>query len=369
MKLPPFRLERFFSRREFAAPLTLCASDCESMSIGELLRLEDGAAERLQELWLGYTEPAGAPGLRAEIAKQYSTVGADGVLVHAGGEEVIFTFMNAVLEPGDHVIVHCPSYQSLHDIAGGIGCEVTRWEVHRESDWKLDLGRLKDAIRPQTRLVVVNAPHSPTGFLPTQAVWREFFDIVQEHNLLVFSDEAYRGLEYQEEDRLPAACDMYERASSLGLISKGHGLPGLRIGWIATRNMDVLARIARFKDYTTICSSAPSEFLAELALRHNNELLQRGRNIVASNLSLLRSFFAEHRDRFLWVPPLAGPVTFPSLLGNGDVDTFCAEALEAKGVLLLPGTVFSSPSNEFRMGMGRKNMADALSRFDEFLRS
>lgn len=369
MKLPDFKIERFFSRLEFAAPFMMCASDCESMSIGELLGLEDGAAGRFHEQRLGYTETAGAPSLRAEIAKQYSTVDDEGVLVHAGGEEVIFIFMNAVLTAGDHVIAHSPCYQSLQEIARGIGCEVTRWQARPESDWNLDLDFLKDAIGPKTRLIVINAPHNPTGHLPTKTVWREFFDIAREHDLLVFADEAYRGLEYDENDRLAAGCDMYERAGSLGLVSKGLGLPGLRIGWFATRNTEVLAKMASLKDYTTICSSAPSEFLAELGLRHNDELLQRARDIVLANLALLRTFFAKHQDRFGWVPPLAGSVTYPSLVGDGEVDAFCAEVLEAKGVLLLPGTAFSTPSREFRIGMGRKNMAEALSRFDEFLSS
>lgn len=369
MRLPPFRLERFFSKREFVAPLVLCASDCESTTIGDLLQLEEGATEEFQKHRLGYTQSSGSPGLRSDIAKLYATISTDNVLVQAGGEEVIFTFMNAVLKPGDHVIAHCPSYQSLHEIATAIGCEVTRWEAHAEANWKLDLGFLKETITPGTRLVVINVPHNPTGFQMTQPAWHEFFEIVRGTGALVFSDEAYRGLEYDDADRLPAACDMYEGAASLGLVSKGHGLAGLRIGWLATRNAEILDGISRFKDYTTICSSAPSEFLAGLALRHNETLLQRGRETVAANLELLRSFFAGHPDHFRWVPPLAGPVTFPTLVDGGPVDAFCADLLEAEGVLLLPGTVFSEDSHEFRIGLGRKNVREALARLDRFLTS
>ncbi|UCE61144.1 MAG: aminotransferase class I/II-fold pyridoxal phosphate-dependent enzyme [Phycisphaerales bacterium] len=367
MELPPFRLERFFAAREFVAPFNLCASDVESMSIGDLLQLEEGAEEKYKNHWLGYTETLGAPGLRVEIAKLYTKISADQVLVEAGGEEVIFTFMNAVLRPGDHVIVHYPCYQSLHQIASGIGCEVTRWEARAESSWKLDLDFLRNAIKESTRLVVINVPHNPTGFQMTQTEWREFIEIASARELLVYSDEAYRGSEYEDVDRLPAACDLYEGASSLGLMSKGYGLPGLRLGWLATRNADILAKISRFKDYTTICSSAPSEFLAELALRHGEQLLERGREIVTANLELLRSFFARHTDCFRWVPPLASPVTFPTLTDGKDVDSFCADLLEAEGVLLLPGTVFSETSHEFRMGMGRRNMPEALTRFEQFL--
>ncbi|HET6824128.1 MAG TPA: hypothetical protein VFH34_15865, partial [Anaerolineales bacterium] len=71
MNLPPFKLERFFAKYEFSTEYLLCSSDCEAMSIAELLALEEGAAERFQQTWLGYTESQGSPALRAEICKLY----------------------------------------------------------------------------------------------------------------------------------------------------------------------------------------------------------------------------------------------------------------------------------------------------------
>ena len=222
MRLPPFQLERYFAAHEFSAPHLLSASDSESMTVAELLELEPGAAERLLGLRLGYTETAGGPALREAIAAGYGTLDADRVLVHSGGEEAVFTFMNAVLEPGDHVIVHAPCYQSLWQLPVSLGCEVTDWRVRAGDGWALDLDFLRGALRQDTRLVVVNAPHNPTGYAPPPDVWEELVATVDGHGAILLADEAYRGLEYRRDARLTAACDLSSRAVSLGLLSLIH---------------------------------------------------------------------------------------------------------------------------------------------------
>ena len=364
--LSPFKLERYFARYEFTTEYLLCSSDCESLAIQDLLALEEGAGEAFQGHWLGYTESQGAPTLRKEIAKIYESIQPEQVLVHSGAEEAIFLFMHAVLQPGDHVIVHWPCYQSLFEVARSIGCEVTRWGARFENGWALDLDELKQVVRPQTRLVVVNMPHNPTGYLMRRDDFQSLIAFAQERGLLLFSDEVYREAEYSPTDRLPAACDLYEGAVSLGVLSKTYGLPGLRIGWIATRDAEVFRRMAAFKDYTTICNSAPSEFLAELALRHRERLAARNQAIIQENLALLDTFFARYEERFAWVRPKAGPIAFPRLL-EGDVEAFCHALVTQAGVLLLPGSLFDQAGNYFRIGFGRRNMAEALRRLEKFL--
>jgi aspartate/methionine/tyrosine aminotransferase len=124
--------------------------------------------------------------------------------------------------------------------------------------------------------------------------------------------------------------------------------------------------MAALKDYTTICNSAPSEFLAELALRHRERLAGRNREIIASNLTLLDGFFARQAERLAWVRPQAGPIGFPRLLA-GDVEAFCHTLVTQAGVLLLPGSLFDQPGNFFRVGFGRRNMPEALERLEAFL--
>lgn len=368
MRLPPFQLERFFARYEFQAPYLLCSSDCESMSVQELLSLEPQAQETLQTLWLGYTESQGHPELRVEIARLYEQIDAPQVLVHTGAEEAIFTFMNSALEPGDHVIVQTPCYQSLTDIARSIGCEVTPWETREQEGWALDVAFLRREMRANTRAIVVNCPHNPTGYLMGRETQRAIIEIARSHNCLLFSDEVYRGLEYAEQDRLPAGCDLYERAVSLGVMSKAYGLAGLRIGWIATQDRDIYARMASYKDYLSICNSAPSEFLAGVALRHQETLLQRNRKIIKDNLALLNEFFARYPHVFAWQPPKAGPIAFPRLLLAQGIESFCADLVQKKGVLLLPGTAYGDQEQHFRVGFGRKNMPACLEQLEAYLR-
>jgi aspartate/methionine/tyrosine aminotransferase len=199
-----------------------------------------------------------------------------------------------------------------------------------------------------------------------EALFREITRFCDNHGIALFSDEVYRGLEHDDADRLPPACSLSESAISLGVMSKAYGLAGLRIGWVATRNTAILSRMAALKDYTTICSSAPSEFLAELALRNGEAIAARNRGIIAAHLALLDGFFARHADRFSWQRPKAGPIAFPRLL-VGNVETFCSALLESSGVLLLPGTVYGDMGNHFRIGFGRRNMPEALARLEEYL--
>ncbi|MGH2882392.1 MAG: aminotransferase class I/II-fold pyridoxal phosphate-dependent enzyme, partial [Solirubrobacteraceae bacterium] len=183
-------------------------------------------------------------------------------------------------------------------------------------------------------------------------------ELARSRGLVLFGDEVYRELEHDARDRLPAACDLDEHAVSLGSVSKSYGLPGLRLGWVVTRDAAIRGAIMRMKDYTTICSSAPSEVLTAVALRNRHVLLERNLAIVERNLSLLDDFFERHGDTFEWVRPTATPIWFPRVNGVADVDELCAR-LADMGVLLLPGSVYDQPSH-VRIGFGRANMPDAL---------
>ena len=366
MQLPPFKLERYFAKYEFNTQYLLCSSDCESMTVAELLSLEPGAAEKFQSHWLGYTESQGSPSLRQAICRLYETMQPENILVHAGAEEAIFLFMHAALEVGDHVIVHSPCYQSLSDVARSIGCDVSLWIAREENHWALDLDELRRMIQPNTKAIVINTPHNPTGYLMPRADNESVHRFARENDLLLFSDEVYRESEYDPAMRLPAACDLGDYAISLGVTSKTYGLAGLRIGWIATKNKKIYKRMASIKDYTTICNSAPSEFLAEVAMRNRHKLIDRNLSIIKHNLSVMDDFFQRHANLFSWIRPRAGSMAFPRYLG-GDVESFCDELVRKAGVLLLPGSMYDDHADHFRLGLGRKNLPEAVIRFEEFL--
>ena len=368
MRIADFELERFFARYEFAVRHLLCASDVEGWPMAELLALADPETAALWHgLHLGYSEAPGHPLLRAEIASLYETIDPDEVLVFSGAEEAIFAVANVVLEPGEHAIVVWPAYQSLHEVARAAGADVTLHELRAADGWRIDVDLLASQVTPRTRLIVVNAPHNPTGSLPDAATYRAVGEIAADAGATLLSDEVYRYLEVDPTDRLPAGADLGSQAVSLGVMSKSFALAGLRIGWLATHDARLLDAAARFKDYTTICASAPAEVLAVIALREREAVLARSRAIVTGNLALLDDFFARRAGQLRWVRPRGGSIGFPELLAPVPVERFVEDLLESEGVLLAPGSIFGHPGNHVRIGFGRTDMGAALERLDAFV--
>jgi aspartate/methionine/tyrosine aminotransferase len=338
----------------------LSASDVEPYTLRELLALADEEGRsRWDSLALGYTESTGLPALREEIARMYRRIEAREVLVFAGAEEGIFLAMHALLAPGDDAVVVTPAYQSLYAVASAIGASVTPVSLRAENGWQLDPEEVAGAITPRTRVIIVNYPHNPTGAHITPEIQRRLVEIAQSGGAVLFSDEVYRGLEYATGDRLPAAADLSPSAVSLGVMSKSLALAGLRIGWLATQNTELLDRVARLKDYTTICSSAPSEVLALIALRARDRVLARSCAIVTENVRHAHAFFERHEEDLQWVPPRAGSVAFPQFT-RLDAGVVSRRLAERESVLLIPGSVFGAAASHFRLGLGRKDFPTAL---------
>ena len=366
MQIRPFAIERFYERWEFRAEMMLSSSDCESLALAELLALEPDAQERLLNLRLGYTEVAGSRELRSAVSLGYERTGPDDVLTLAAAEEGIFIAYHALLSAGDHVVVEAPCYGSAIEVARSTGAEVSLWQRRHEDGWTHDLDVLERTLRADTRLIYVNSPHNPTGTQMPSDTFARLVELAAERDLVLLSDEVYRGLEHDAADRLPAACDVYDRAISLNTVSKAHGLPGLRIGWLGCRSPELLERIRALKLYTTICSSAPSELLVALALRHSEALVERSRRLVLANLPLVQAFLDRRSGQFEWVPPSAGPIGFPRVLIETDVQRWCEQTAAGAGVLLLPGVVYEQPGH-MRIGFGRANLPRALDRLDRHL--
>ncbi len=365
--MQPFRLERYFARYEFNVKHLLCASDCESLSLAELLAQAPPALlRRWETLRLGYTESQGDPDLRAAIAATYATVSADDVLV-AAPEELIFLLMHCLLGPGDEVVAIAPAYQSLHEVAEEIGATVHRWPVRAvDGRWRLDLDELAALLSDRTRLLVVNFPHNPTGYLPTAAEFAAIVALADRHGVPVFCDEMYRGLEYDTADRLPSICDTYPRGIALSGLSKVHALPGLRIGWLALHDPVLLAAMQAMKDYTTICNSAPSEVLALMALGMAEDIIARNLAIIAGNRDAAAALCARHSALLGWLAPGAGSVAFPQWSGPFPVDELCERLVNEEGVLLAPGSLFGAEGGHFRFGLGRHGFDAGLARMEQW---
>ncbi len=367
MRIREFLLERYFGEHEFTARFLLSSSDPETMSVAELLAYADPATQQdWDELRLGYTDSQGAPALREAVAAHYSTANPQDVVVFAAPEEAIFHLANTILEPGDHFIGMTPAYQSSYEIPRAIGAEVTLVALHASTRWTLDVDELAAAMRPTTKLIYLNFPHNPTGAMITREALRHIVELARRNGTYLLSDEVYRGLEHDPDDRLPPAADMYERGISMAGLSKAYGLPGLRLGWIACRDRQLCRALVAAKDYTTICNSAPSEVLAKIAVQASEPIIAAGRQRIVANTALVRDFAARWPDVYRWLEPQAGSVCFPELRLPIPIGDFTRSLLEQRGVLLVPGTLFDTPGGFFRVGLGRANLPEALAELETF---
>lgn len=370
--LPDFKLETFFAKWEFKCRFHMTASDAQSMSMRELLSMATPAErDEFENLWLGYTETFGAPDLREAISQIYKTKSADDVLCFAGASEGIFAANTVLLDKSSHAIVITPNYQSHETLPMAI-CETSAVSLDPANNWALDIDQLASAIRPNTRLLNINFPHNPTGAILSRDTFDAMIELCRKRGIYILSDEIFNGLGRTGTQHLPFITDVYERGLSLNVTSKAWGLPGLRIGWIACTDRELLSKMERMKHYLSICNSAPSERLAKIAISNRDKILQRNCGIIDKNLVILDAFFKRHENLFDWVASDGSCMAFPAYKGAEGVEEFTRKLVEDSGVFLLPASIYSSalaatPNDRFRIGFGRRNLAEGLAVMEEHL--
>ncbi len=217
----------------------------------------------------------------------------------------------------------------------------------------------------QHRVIAVNFPNNPTGYVPSKQTFADLVAICDDRGITLLSDEVYRGIETDPALTLPQAADLSERAISVNVMSKSYGLPGLRVGWVACRDRDLVSRLERRKHYTSICNPGPSEFLATVSLQCGEQIHERNRSIVRRNIEVVRAFFDDYSELFEFQAPIGGCVSYPRYLGSDGVEAFVLRAVEEAGVLMLPASIYASglcetPTDRFRIGMGRSAVPDAV---------
>ncbi len=367
MEITPFTTEHFYALYEFNTPHLLSVSDCETMSVAELLQLSGRSLEAFGKLKLGYTESQGDPALREAIAGTYESVTAEQIVVLTSPEEGIYITMRSILEPEDEVIVLTPAYDSLKNLAQHITNQVHLWPLlETEASWDLDLAALERLITPKTKLIVVNFPHNPTGFLPTVDQLKTIVNLAQKNNCWLFCDEMYRGLELSGRPSLPSAADLSDKAIVLSGLSKTYGLPGLRTGWLTIADQARRDSIINWKFYTSICPPAPSEFLALAALEAGDKLISRSLALVEEHVTLAANFFARHNDFIHWKRPQASSVSIAELNVPSALD-YCHKLAQEEGILLLPGACLGAGDSMVRFGFGRATFPQDLAAYDRVL--
>lgn len=366
MHLTDFKLERYFAKYEFTTKYLLSSSDCDGYPLQYVLDCATPAERRMyDEIKLGYTDSPGSLFLREAIARQYTTITPDKVVVTSPGE-ANFALMNVLLQAGDHVICMSPAYQSLYQIAEDLGASVSYWKPENNT-WYYNPDELAKLVTPNTKLIIVNFPHNPTGFLPTLDQQKRIVTIAKQHNIVLFADEMYHQLVHDEKNQLPAFCDLYENAVSLWGMAKSFGLAGLRMGWLASHNQKILGSVLAYKDYLTICNNPISEVLTTIALNHKEKFINPNLDKIRHNIMLFEKFVNDHNKMFLFQKPVSGSTGFIQLLNGETAKQFSERVVHEAGIMLLPSEMFDYGTQHLRIGFGRASMPEVLEVLKKYL--
>ncbi len=338
MEVAPFALERWFAEHEHRAEIMLAESGIRSLSAD---RFDTDPGE------LGYVIPTnGDPELREQVAERYDR-SAEELLFTCGTQEANLVTFLSVLSPGDHAVVVTPTYQALHAVPDAVA-DVTRVELS-PPDWGLDLEAVREAMRPETELVVLNNPNNPVGRYHPERRVRDLYDVVAANDAYLLCDEVYRLLAAEP---IPPVASMGDHGISTTSLTKAYGLAGCRFGWVAGPP-DVIDAAWGWKDYTTISPSVFGQHVARQALAPDREaaILDENRELAARNREIVADFVAEYD--LSWHHPVgvnAFPAT-PDGFENGR--EFCRTVVEEESVVLAPGDTFGFP-DRFRLGFGQE---------------
>ena len=358
MKIERFDLERWMTTWELDVDYDIAESGILPLSLADLYELvgTDAAADlegKIRTTPLGYSEARGTEALRTILASTYERASAEDILVTTGAIEADFLLFNALLETGDHVVAVSPAYQQLHSVPRAIGCDLDLWSVQTEDGFAYDLNRLEALVRNDTKLIVINTPHNPTGAMLDESQLKEVVRIADRAGAWILSDEAYRWLEHDGGEKLPPPLhNLTDRAVSVGTLSKPFGLPGLRIGWFAA-NETIARKAWGMRDYTSLSPAKLSDIIAQTVIAERDRILPRNGAIIAENMAFARQWFAEYADLATWTEPRAGLLAMIKYNLPIDSTTLADGLAKDVRVMLAPGSSFGL-EGYLRVGVGQR---------------
>lgn len=365
---PPALLEEWMRLYYFAVDADLGSSGVSDYSLAEVRDLVGIGVDEMDAVVFHDSQTLGGTGVRRAVARRWTGGDVDRVMVTHGSTEAIFLAMNALLRPGDEVVVLDPVYPGLGDVVRSVGCRIIPWTLPAGNGWAPDLGELASLVSDRTRMVVVNFPHNPTGATLTPAQQDELLSIVERHGAWLLWDGAFADLTYGTPP-LPDPVARYDRAVSLGTLSKAYGLPGLRVGWCLAAP-GVLERMVHLRDYTTLHLSPLVELIAARVVDGADRILAEKRAAARRNRETVERWMGEQGGAITWTPPAGGVCGFPRLHDVPDVEAFCHALAREHRVMLVPGTCFGTPGH-VRLGFGGSPdaLAQGLARLAGALRA
>ncbi len=366
MQLKPFLLDMWLDTYEHNIEFNLAASTGPCWTLNEILSLaSEEERQRFLNHNLVYSRPAGAEGLRAAIADMQD-VNVDTVQVVTGASEALLVVMWLAAEPGANVIIPQPGFATFSALSESLRLETRCYAVRKENDFRVDLDEIKQLADRNTKLILVNSPHHPTGATVSDAELDSLHEFSSSRGIQLVSDEVshpiYHGQATKSAARLPHATVIHD-------FSKAFPLSGVRTGWMIEHDPKRRERYWNARAYFSVSNNTAGEMLAEIAMRHRNIVLGKTQETATQNLRQLAAFMSEHRETLGWIPPRGGMTAFPWLASGENSHAFCQAAAE-QGILLAPGDCFDAPSH-FRLGFAAMTdkFPDALDRLGEFVKS
>jgi len=374
MRLETFNLERIQSEWEHRVEFNLSESGVEPLRIRELLEKAD-LREQFLDTQLGYSQTNGTIPLRQAIAQHYPGIGIDNIIVTSGGAEAnyLVTWRFFHENPSRRELVFMiPNYLQMSGVWKNLGGVVNTFKLKiANGKWIPDIEELKAQITEKTIAIAICNPNNPTGAIISGSELDKIVEIASKNDIWIISDEIYRGAEI-EETKAPSMYGRYEKTIITSSLSKAYGLPGLRLGWAICPTEQVATELWKYSDYTTICPSKVSDWLAALALQPEvqTKIENRTRQHIRENWSVMQKWLDKHSDVLECIPPSAAAICFIKQgTGISSLD-LVMKLLKEKSVLISPGEYFEMPGF-IRIGFGSRKeyLEQALERISEMLDS
>lgn len=364
MQLKPFLLDAWLDQYEHHIDFDLAASTGPKWTVNDILGLaDDETRHRFLNHKLSYSRPAGADSLRQAIAEMQNAP-VDSVQIVTGASEALVTLMWLAAEPGANVIIPLPGFTTFSALPESLGLETRFYRVSRENGFRIDPDEIKQLADSNTKLILVNSPHNPTGATISDSEMEALHDFSAARGIQLISDEVYHPIYHGRPTKSAARLP---HATVIADLSKAFSIPGVRTGWMIEHNAQRRQQYWNARAYFSISNTTTGEILSEIAIRKRDAVLGKAQETATRNLKLLDRFMADHRDILGWIPPQGGMTAFPWLASRENARPFCQAATE-HGILLAPGDCFDVPSH-FRLGFAAAadDFPKALDRFSAFV--
>lgn len=367
MEIKVFKMESWLRDNQFIE-FNLGQSGIEDVTVGELLKMLNVSMKGLGELSLGDNDTLGTVELRKIISSFYDNVSIDNIMVTSGSSEALLVYFMVKYKPGSNIVVLAPAFQSLSDMPRYLGYEVRNLNLKKENNFRINMDELKLLIDENTRILVLNNPHNPTGMRLTLEEIAQIKEILADTDVEVLADEHYRFLPHTDEKIIPSLTSQFDKVSAVGSMIKCFGCVGLRMGWLIADHK-LIESCRDLKDYTTHTICSINDYLSQKVLQKSNELSSKYKSWILENKECFQSFVDKNSTIINWIPPEAGIVAFPYFVNpNIKAQEVLTDLIDKKNVFLLPGETFEVNSH-FRICLGKEpeHFRRAMEKFQEYI--